>query len=154
VEKFDRNRQYKILETLLDSYPRILPAEGWNEIYQMFSELDEYYANLLYLEAHGLILSGITKKSMKFSYDQKGIFITAKGIDFIQHDGGLSAILNVQTVKLHKDTAVVLEDLVTISSMNDEEKKKAKSTLSELSAEALKTLVQTVTTAGLTVLLK
>lgn len=91
---------------------------------------------------------------MKFSYDQKGIFITAKGIDFIQHDGGLSAILNVQTVKLHKDTAVVLEDLVTISSMNDEEKKKAKSTLSELSAEALKTLVQTVTTAGLTVLLK
>ncbi|WP_273854465.1 hypothetical protein [Serratia liquefaciens] len=153
MEKFDRNRQYKILETLLNSYPRVLPAEDSSEIYQMFSELDEYYANLLYLEAHGLILSGLTKKSMKIFHDQKGIFITAKGIDFIQHDGGLSAILNVQTIKFHREAAVVLEDLIAMSNLSDEQKDKAKSTLGEMSSETLKTVVQTITTAGLSALL-
>ena len=33
-----------------------------------------------------------------------GARITAKGIDFLEDDGGLSAILGVVTVKLHADT--------------------------------------------------
>ncbi len=40
------------------------------------------------------------------------------------NDGGLSAILNVQTIKLHRDAVVVLEDLIAISNMNDEQKEK------------------------------
>ncbi|WP_211136268.1 hypothetical protein [Serratia sp. PL7] len=72
---------------------------------------------------------------------------TVKGIDFILNDGGLSAILNVQTVKFHRDTVVVLEDLIAISSMSSEEREKAKSKLEELSSEALKTVVQAATTA-------
>ena len=78
--------------------------------------------------------------------------ITNKGIDFIRDDGGLSAILNVQTIKFHREAIVVLEDLIAMSNMNDEQKEKAKSTLGELSTEALKTVVQTATTAGLSVL--
>ena len=38
--------------------------------------------------------------------------ITAKGVDFIRDDGGLSAILSVQTVKLHEDT---LKELLSIA---------------------------------------
>lgn len=79
--------------------------------------------------------------------------ITSKGIDFIRGDGGLSAILNVQTIKFHREAVVVLEDLIAISNMNDEQKEKAKNTLGELSTEALKTMVQAATTAGLSVLL-
>ncbi|SPR85429.1 hypothetical protein CNR480_01054 [Klebsiella pneumoniae] len=48
---------------------------------------------------------------------------------------------------------VVLEDLIAISNMNDEQKEKAKSTLGEMSTEAIKTVVQAVTTAGFSALL-
>ncbi len=75
--------------------------------------------------------------------------ITNKGIDFIRDDGGLGAILNVQTIKFHREAIIVLEDLIALSNMNDEQKEQAKSTLSELSTEALKTVVQAATTAGL-----
>lgn len=68
--------------------------------------------------------------------------ITSKGIDFIRDDGGLSAILNVQTIKFHRDAVVVLEDLFTISNMNDKQKEKAKSTLDEMTKEALKKVVK------------
>ncbi|HBV6758984.1 MULTISPECIES: hypothetical protein [Klebsiella] len=76
--------------------------------------------------------------------------ITSKGIDFIRDDGGLGAILNVQTIKFHRDAVVVLEDLIAISNLNSEQKEKAKSTLGEMSTEALKTVVQTATAALLT----
>ena len=156
MERFDRKRQRKILETLLKNYPERLPADDWSAIYSMFEGHDQhsdYYANLLYLEEHKLIKSGITKVSHSFKYSQSDIFITAKGIDFIRDDGGLSAILNVQTIKFHRDAVIVLEDLIAISNMNEEQKEKAKSTLGEMSTEALKTVVQTVTTAGLSALL-
>lgn len=119
----------------------------------MFTDHNNYYANMLYLEEHGLICSGITKHNESFSYSQKNISITAKGIDFIQRDGGLSAILNVQTIKFHRDTVLVIEDLIAISNMTEAQKNKAKSTLGEMSSEALKTVVQTITTAGLSALL-
>lgn len=155
MERFERNRQRKILEILLKSYPARLPIDAWNEIYTMFDGPDQhydYYANLLYLEEHELIKSGITKVSHSFMYSQQDIFITAKGIDFIQQDGGLSAILNVQTIKFHRDAVIVLEDLIAMSNMTNEQKEKAKSTLGEMSTEALKTAVQAATTAGISVL--
>ncbi|WP_256658509.1 hypothetical protein [Klebsiella quasipneumoniae] len=71
----------------------------------------------------------------------------------MQNDGGLSAILSVQTIKFHREAVVVLEDLIAISNMDVEQKEKAKSTLGELSTEALKTVVQAATTAGLSALL-
>ncbi|HAS1785249.1 TPA: hypothetical protein I4G64_10330 [Enterobacter cloacae] len=104
-------------------------------------------ANLLYLEGHGLISSGLVAGSSSYSINFGSLTITVRGIDFMQDDGGLSAILNVQTIKFHRDAVVVLEDLIAISNMNEAEKEKAKSTLGELSTEALKTVVQTATTA-------
>ncbi|MEB6438594.1 hypothetical protein [Raoultella ornithinolytica] len=156
MERFERNRQRNILEILLKSYPSRLPIDDWNAIYTMFDgpgHLSDYYANLLYLEEHDLIKSGIRKVSHSFRYSQEDIFITAKGIDFIRDDGGLGAILNVQTIKFHREAVVILEDLIAISNMNDEQKEKAKSTLGEMSTEALKTVVQAATTAGLSALL-
>ncbi|HBQ8828786.1 TPA: hypothetical protein NIY10_003011 [Klebsiella pneumoniae] len=118
------------------------------EFMSRFGDDDIATANLLYLESHGLITTNIREiRHGFFDVNHEHLKITAKGIDFVRNDGGLSAILNIQTVKLHRDTVVVLEDLIAISSMNEADKEKAKSTLGELSTEALKTVVQTATTA-------
>lgn len=152
--KYDRALQRAILQACLESYPYAPQILDFNDIVVECANDDsnKLIANLHYLLEHGLILAG--------SYVQKSnlsilgaITATAKGIDFMLDDGGLSAILNVQTIKFHRDAVVVLEDLIAISNMNDEQKEKAKSTLGEMSTEALKAVVQAVTTAGLSKLL-
>jgi hypothetical protein len=64
--------------------------------------------NLIYLEEHGLCASGLSRNMVGFSYIG-GAKITARGLDFLADDGGLSAILGVVTVKLHADT---IRDLI------------------------------------------
>ncbi|MBA7796687.1 hypothetical protein HV356_24685 [Citrobacter sp. RHBSTW-01065] len=105
---------------------------------------DVLSANIVYLAEHGLLSIRNRTSDDPYSF-LDNMRATNKGVDFMLNDGGLSAILNIQTVKLHRDTIVVLEDLIAISNMNDEDKQKAKSTLGELSTEALKTIVQTAT---------
>ncbi|HED2701121.1 TPA: hypothetical protein R4Z25_000093 [Klebsiella oxytoca] len=114
-----------------------------------------FTANIFYLADHGLIEARMSNEMGRRFPSVVDSFtkITSRGIDFIRDDGGLGAILNVQTIKFHRDAVVVLEDLIAISNMNDEQKEKARSTLGEMSTEAIKTLVQAVTTAGLSALL-
>ena len=48
--------------------------------------------------------------------------ITAKGIDFMMQDGGLSAILNTKIVKLHPDTIRdLLQNRIQASSLENKE---------------------------------
>lgn len=150
--KFDRDLQKYFLTKCINVYP------GYTFWKQFPPEIQDYgddvlTANILYLAEHRLITIRAQTSDDPYSFLDH-MKATAAGIDFMLNDGGLSAILNVKTIKLHRETIVVLEDLIAISNMSEGEKEKAKSTLSELSTEALKTLVQTVTTAGLTVLLK
>ncbi|QCZ30045.1 hypothetical protein FHN83_22725 [Leclercia adecarboxylata] len=120
-----------------------------------FGNVDNLVANLFYLYEHELLECLFLKElSGKISVQLESLKITSKGIDFIRDDGGLGAILNVHTIRFHRDAVIVLEDLIAISNLNDADKEKAKSALGALSTEALKTLVQTVTTAGLHVLMK
>ena len=121
----------------------------------LFGDENNTIANLLYLESQGLITTNIREiRHGCFDVNHEHFKITAKGIDFVRDDGGLSAILNVTTIKLHREAVIVLEDLIALSNMSAEEKEKAKSKLGELSLEALKAVVQTATTAGLSVLIK
>lgn len=150
----DRNLQKQVLENLMEAYPNHLPSETYKSITNLFADDDSLVGNLLYLEDHGLIYSGLKRSFSGYSISSSAIKITAKGIDFLQQDGGLSAILNVTTIKFHREAVVVLEDLIALSSMTSEEKAEAKSTLGELSLEALKVVVQTATTAGLAAITK
>lgn len=154
MEKFNREHQKEILEILYDSFPNGLDVVDKTKLKRLLEDDDLFVANMLYLEEHGLINSGIKSSLSGFYMNSSATKITAKGIDFIQHDGGLGAILNVQTIKFHRDAVVVLEDLIALSGMNDADKEKAKSKLAELTTESLKTVVQTITTAGLAVLMK
>ncbi|AWO39746.1 hypothetical protein ACW7C8_27660 [Klebsiella pneumoniae] len=155
MDKFDRKLQREILQACVDSYPAAPLLEQFNltEVAECAeSNIQKLLANINYLCEHGLIKNHSSIILNDHSILTR-ITATAKGIDFMLNDGGLSAILNVQTIKLHRDTVVVLEDLIAISNMNDEQKEKAKSTLGEMSTEAIKTVVQAVTTAGFSALL-
>jgi len=154
MDKFDRGLQKQLLVCLSQIFPAPLSRDKLAEINCLFEDENHLAANLLYLEEHGLIQSGVKQGMAGFVINTGITRITAKGIDFIQQDGGLSAILNITTIKFHRDAVVVLEDLIAMSNLSDTDKQKAKSTLSELSTEALKTVVQAVTTTGLSMLIK
>lgn len=154
MDKFDRQHQKELLQILFNLFPNRMTSESYKEVTNLFADDNALISNLLYLERHGLIESGLRAGANNYSINTAGLQITVKGIDFMQKDGGLSAILNVQTIKFHRDAVVALEDLIAMSGMNDAEKEKAKSKLSELTTESLKTVVQAVTTAGLAVLMK
>ncbi|HGE9193192.1 TPA: hypothetical protein ACGBRI_000883 [Escherichia coli] len=74
--------------------------------------------------------------------------ITEKGIDFLLDDGGLSAILKVQTVRLHSDTIVALEDIIRVSNISEDQKKGLISKLRELPGDAIKHLTLQLLTQG------
>nr|HBY1218720.1 hypothetical protein [Klebsiella aerogenes] len=151
--KYDRALQRAILQACVESYPDVPGILMFDDIVSKCAnnDSDKLIANLQYLLEHGLILGGAYVQKDNLSI-LSAITATAKGIDFMLDDGGLSAILNVQTIKLHRDAVVVLEDLIAISNMSDEQKEKAKSTLGEMPTEALKTVVQAATTAWISVL--
>ncbi|HBX2691102.1 TPA: hypothetical protein MHT99_02470 [Klebsiella pneumoniae] len=155
MDKFDRNLQREILKCCIDAYPNAIRDLGDDYRCDAISSSpkDKLIANLFYLSGHNLI----TINPGKSVIDEDSAYsildsaeITCRGIDFMQNDGGLSAILNVQTIKFHRDAVVVLEDLIAISNMNDEQKEKVKSSLAEMPIEAIKTAVQTLTAALLT----
>ncbi|RMC99868.1 hypothetical protein EAY64_06040 [Aquitalea palustris] len=67
--------------------------------------------------------------------------ISSSGLDFLEQDGGLSAILGTVTVKLHADTIRdLLETRIMESQLPVAEKKRFVDQLKELPGEALKTL--------------
>lgn len=154
MDKFNRTFQKKILDALYVSYPNSLTTEEYKELEGYFESDDLLVANMLYLEEHGLIISGLKETMSGYYINSSVTKITAKGIDFVKHDGGLSAILNVQTIKFHKDAVVVLEDLIALSGLSSTDKEIAKTKLSEMTTEALKTVVHTATSAGLSLLMK
>lgn len=152
MDKFDRELQKLLLTKCVLAYPdftnwQLFPPEIMDYGEEVLS------ANIIYLYEHKLI-----SMRDKSSDDPYRLFdhmrATASGIDFILDDGGLGAILNVQTIKFHREAVVVLEDLISISNMTEREKDKAKLKLSEMTTEAINAIVQTVTTLGITALFK
>lgn len=157
VEKYDRALQLEILNALIEVAPNHLSDMQEEQLIAKFQDLDHFVACMLYLEMHDLISNSFTVtrtfKGKNYLFNSHSCAITQNGIDFLLDDGGLSAILKVHTIKFHRTAVVVLEDLIAISNMSDAEKDKAKSTLGEMSTEALKAVVQTISTAGMTALL-
>ena len=99
--KLDRGLQLEILNLLADHYPEqcALPGEG--------PDGEATTVNAWYLEEHGLIECAKVE-----CIDEPpaviGATITARGLDFLADDGGLSAILGVVTISLHDETLKAL----------------------------------------------
>ena len=164
MDWLDRNLQREILKELNNIYPVSKTYEYWIDaaiaqvvgVIETVGEAELYIAkrsaNLRYLAEHGLVvcndkdLSAIVK-------------ITAKGIDFLSDDGGLSAILGVVTVKLHSDTIqALIAAKIDQAEISDSEKSWLKKELGKIKDTALSTFtenaINTIPAATLVTLLK
>lgn len=76
--------------------------------------------------------------------------ITARGMDFLADDGGLSAILGVVTVKLHEETLKeLIGQKISESDLTAPEKSRLLDQLKSLPAKTGKHLTQKLVDAGL-----
>ena len=147
--KLDRDLQREILQKLADAYPNP-PREAFDQIEVMADE-DTLVGNMLYLEQHGLIESGIQRAlSGEAIFNLGKLEITARGLDFLADDGGLSAILGVVTIKLHDDTLKsLIEAKILASDMPQPDKKRWTDQLRSLPAETTKHLALKLVDLGL-----
>lgn len=139
MDKFDRKLQRELLKELYDTFPYGIHSDERAKYYKSaFGDENDLVANLFYLRGHGLIECELQQfLSLSYLIELNNTKITSKGIDFIRDDGGLSAILNVQTIKLHRDTIMAIEDLIAISNLPESEKASVVSKLRELPASAI-----------------
>ncbi|MGP2735753.1 hypothetical protein [Serratia bockelmannii] len=147
MDKFDRAAQQQLLQLLYDAYPNELTSLQMKDIDSYFPDRENRDANLLYLEQHKLIRSGLKPDAVGYSLVNRPN-ITRDGIDFIREDGGLGAILKVQTVRFHDSTIIALEDIIRIANLPEEKKSGLISKLRELPADAIKHLTLQLLTKG------
>lgn len=105
-------------------------------------------ANLWYLKEQGLVDGGL-EMSITQAYLFDGARITAKGLDFLADDGGLSAILGTVTVRIHADSIRELL-LARIDSSNAPAEKKSwlKKQVETASSETIKRIVDSLLDQG------
>lgn len=140
--KLDRARQLEMLQALADVYP------GYTVDLGNGKPNKEDLENLWYLKEQNLI-EGALEMSIEQSFIFQGVRITAKGVDFLADDGGVSAILGTVTVKLHADTIKELMlARVENSSVSSEKKSWLKKQLETASSETIKKIVGAVLDEG------
>ncbi|WP_336982517.1 hypothetical protein [Acinetobacter modestus] len=146
--KLDRALQNKILNLAADSYPSYISPGHDNDL----DNCDEISlaANLKYLEEHGLIRPNSVTVSIDNIYSFGVIEITKDGLDFLLGDEGLSAILNVVTIKFEADTLkAILVNRINQSDLNPDDKKSMIDSLRDLPAESIKHLTMKLLDEGL-----
>ncbi|WP_375592201.1 hypothetical protein [Chitiniphilus eburneus] len=107
--KLNRPLQLEILKVLAKIYGFPYPHDQalWprNRLLALTDDRDELIVNLLYLGEHKLIEHHLTfYQEGGFDWRMLEPTITKDGIDFLADDGGLGAMLNVVTFKLHVDS--------------------------------------------------
>lgn len=143
--KLDRELQKQILERLAECYPHKEKA-----IENSYTSTDNsiFIANAIYLSEHGLINAdpyGTPNQITSITAE-----ITAKGLDFLAQDGGLSAILGVVTIKLHNDTIrELIEMKINQADLSTADKKKWTDGLRSLPADSIKHLTMELLSKGL-----
>lgn len=146
--ELDRELQRTILKELADCYP----GGYGHPMATLAPEHDEesIIVSLHYLEAHGLLTHGLSEDDEGWSEVVGQTRITARGLDFLADDGGLSAILGVVTIKIHDDQVrLLLASRIQESDATPEQKKKWLDQLREIPADATKHLIHKLIDAGL-----
>lgn len=148
ADLLDRLRQRQLLLHLASAYPEVVDAGELDSICPGTS----LRVNMAYLQEHGLVdakFSQYVDLGTQLTWGK----ITAKGIDFIADDGGLGAILNVQTIRLHEDTVrALLIRKVEASDASQTVKEKLVDKLKSLPADGIGKLTEKALEAGLNAL--
>ncbi|CNF39036.1 Uncharacterised protein [Yersinia enterocolitica] len=153
MEKYSRSLQLEILNALMNAAPSPLPTEKESELISKFSDNNQFMANIIYLQDHKLIENSYISVSTlqsgtEYIFNSATCRLTYKGVDFLIGDDGLSALLNVQVVRLHADTLEALQAVVASSSLDPEMKSNMIKRLKELPADAIKHLTLQLLTQG------
>lgn len=145
--KLDRNHQLKILEYLRDYYH--CPADARvNE--QSFFHTEDYLMNLKYLYEYGLIKGYESKVMGKREFSLGGVEITAKGLDLLEDDGGVGAILRSVVVKFDAENIRrIMKEKVLSFNIPDEQKTSLVGKIKNFSGKALETITLKLLEKGL-----
>ncbi len=129
----DREYQRQLLCVLRDAYP------NWVDLDDL-PEHSAQRANLLYLAEHGLV----KVRDIRIMQDPTRVDrprITVEGLDFLEDDGGVSAILRTVTVKIDPDDLrSMMAARIEASELPDEEKSSLMHAIRSLPARALQDL--------------
>ena len=143
--KLNRSAQSAILKELEKAYPTEI---GLVELMRVHGNPKEIATNTQYLHEHGLV-KGRFQKLSGGHWDLISATITAKGLDFLADDGGLTAILGVVTVRLEADTVrALMTAKINDSDLPTHEKSRLIEALRDLPAESLKQLTSHIVDAG------
>lgn len=145
MEKFSRERQRAILVAARGVFPHeFVCANGIAGV-----SATDAMADIRYLEGHSL-LTVLSPRSISLRDWEVSVRITSKGIDFLEDDGGLAAILGVITVRLHDDTIKsLIEAKIEAADLPPPDKRRYLDALRELPAESTKHLAMKLIDAGL-----
>ena len=91
--RLDRDLHRQVLLECREAYP------GWVEYTHEEQVRDGFQANLISLHEHGLITGTLINGNAELIRPR----ITATGLDFLEDDGGVGAILRTITVKIDQD---------------------------------------------------
>jgi hypothetical protein len=142
----DRVLQKTILTTLRQMYP----SSGNHEIIRLIGQEEQkFFFNLLYLQEHRLC-EATAKQVAPDKWVLAVAKITAKGIDFLEDDGGLSSILGTVTVKIHTETIrELIAAKIETMSIPPTERSALKKVLAGLPGSALQAGTTDLVQAGL-----
>ncbi len=145
--QLDRNLQHKILQELREVYPSRQSVQNL----ACFKDVENFHGNLIYLSEHSLVKGKImpTVSRDRRSLRMPMATITAEGLDFLEDDGGLGAILGKVVVKFDDDDLALLLRTIELSKGSPEEKARFASMIKSLPAEGLKTVYTRLLNIGL-----
>ncbi|CAG9194057.1 hypothetical protein BCAR13_110094 [Paraburkholderia caribensis] len=146
--KLDRELQLHILERLSKCYP-LHDREYLQELPD--ADVDHVARTLLYLEEHGLVVTTLRTGNNPGNWMQgAGPRITAKGMDFLADDGGLSAVLGVVTVKIHEESlrALLLAKAETLPDATPEQRSAVAEAIRNLPARSIQTVADKLIALG------
>lgn len=155
MSKFDRELQFIILNAAIDAYPYPTTIANFSDyVTDQIDTKTEYKfrVNIAYLLEHGVIDIGLPRRITSLSIFDilESIIATKKGIDFMENDGGLSAILNVTTIKFHHDAIQEIANLIEKTVQDPEDKQKFLTQLKQLPYETTKHISLELVSKGLT----
>lgn len=134
----DRELQLAILKELREVYPRRTAVRNLTP----FENTAQFKGNLSYLKQHELVTRSISTRLIGKNKSRRvhTAAITAKGLDFLEGDGGISAVLGKVVVKFDTDDLATIMQVVEQSKGTDEEKAQFKTILKSLPEDGLKTV--------------
>ncbi|EMH1211934.1 hypothetical protein [Morganella morganii] len=145
MQKFNRELQKHILTVCIAAYPKCPSWSNYDP--DKFPEIlndNILLANMYYLSERGLITIEIPRNDDPFKLFEN-ICATADGIDFMMKDGGLKAILDIRTIKVHSDTMKQLEEIISMLNIPEAERKGLLAKLRELPSSTITHLTNELT---------